>query len=359
MSDILGSSRKNVLKSGVNVVLDGQWGSTGKGKLCGWLGMHGKPDVVMSSFGPNAGHTTVTDDGKVVLKCLPSSAITSDNARILIAPDSVFNVDRLMEEVSMLGCQDRILVHPNAAVITDEDRINAERTGRHLAGTMQGTGHAISRKMLRIEGTKLAKDVLPKSMVGDTSAVIIDYVGRRGTVLFEMSQGFDLSLNHGYLYPYLTSRDITIGAAINSMGVPNYFITNIIGSVRTYPIRVGNVNNGWSGPHYPDQTELTWKHITKESGSKEYIEEKTTVTKRVRRVFSFSGMQLNRFVQMNGPDELFLNFVQYLNINDQGKRSWCELSTTTKDFVEMIENAYQVRFGLIGTGAHNDDIIVR
>ena len=55
-----------MLKKGINVVLDGQWGSTGKGKLCGLMGTHG-PDLCCSSFGPNAGHTYVSSAGEAVI----------------------------------------------------------------------------------------------------------------------------------------------------------------------------------------------------------------------------------------------------------------------------------------------------
>jgi adenylosuccinate synthase len=348
-----------LLRRKVNIVLDGQWGSTGKGKLCGYLGRCGRPDVVCSSFGPNTGHTFVDTDGKAtVLKSLPSSALTAPDALVLVMPDSVFRPQQLLKEAEIVGVG-RVRVHPRAAVVTDEDKLRAGQTGRHLAGTMQGTGHAISRKLLRIEGIKLAKDVLPGSMIADTCQIVRDNVGAHNVVLFEMSQGFDLSLNHGFDYPYLTSRDITVGAAINSLGVSDVDVAQVIGSIRTFPIRVGNVDGGWSGPHHPDQCELTWTEVTERSGSQVELLERTTVTKRVRRVFTFSMLQLQAFVEHCRPDWLFLNFAQYINAKDAGVERYDELSDELCSFIDRIERAAVTRVRLIGTGAGIDEMVVR
>lgn len=351
---------RKYLSNGVNIVLDGQWGSTGKGKLCAWLGEE-KPDLVCSSFGPNAGHTFIKGDQKIVFKHMPSSAITA-GCPVLIMPDSVLNVDRFLEEVKVLqGIHPniRILVHPRTAIITPEDKANAEMTGRHLAGTMQGTGHALARKMLRIEGTKLAKDVTELiGFIGDTCELVRNSCRDGATVLFEMSQGFDLSLNHGFTYPYLTSRDITVGAAMNSCGIPAKYLGNVIGSIRCHPIRVGNVDGGNSGPCHPDQCEISWDHISDVSKSDGKIVEKTTVTGRVRRVFTFSVEQVRNFVEVNAPDFLFLNHIQYLD--------WTVNNVT--NLTDLLQSRICARFvgnvssigspvALVGTGADHNSII--
>jgi len=345
-----------MLKPGINVILDGQWGSTGKGKLCGLLGRE-DPAVVMSSFGPNAGHTWIDDDGtSIVLKSLPSSACTARNAYVLVSPDSVINLETFMREVDIIG-KDRVLVHPRCAIVTDEDIKSASITGRHLAGTMQGTGHAIARKILRIEGTLLAGHVLSPKMIADTCKVLRNHARLGRKVIFEMSQGWDLSINHGLEFPYLTSRDITIGAAINSMGVSHHDIAQVIGSIRTMPIRVGNVQGGFSGGCWPDQHELTWEDVTRVSGSPEKLMELTTVTKRVRRVFTYSPMQVAKFCEMNRPDWLFLNFIQYINSKDAGKTEYSSLTQESKDFISTVQSASRTRVLMVGTGAKDSEVI--
>lgn len=343
-----------MIHPGLNIVLDAQWGSTGKGKLCGFLGKF-KPDLCCSSFGPNAGHTYIGDDGRaIVLKFLPGSCI-KNRTTALIMPDSAIVVEDLLKEVELLGVT--CFVHPRAAVVTPDDKNSAEITGKHLAGTMKGTGHAMARKMLRIKGTALAKDVLPGFMVRDTCQMVRDCVRKGGKVMFEMSQGFDLSLNHGCDYPYLTSRDITVGACINSAGVSHREVSQVIGSMRTFPIRVGNIEGGYSGPCHRDQCELTWDEVTQLMGSKVPISETTTVTKRVRRVFTFSMEQMIHFVQVNRPDWLFLNFIQYLDAKMAGARYATDLTPAASTFIENLELETGVRVKLVGTGPNDADLV--
>jgi len=343
-----------VLKQGLNIILDAQWGSTGKGKLSGFLGQY-MPDFAASSFGPNAGHTYVDNNGKAtVFKCLPTSAIVA-GCPALVMPDSVIEVEVLMKEALILG--NEVLVHPRTAVLTDDDAKSAQITGRHLAGTMKGTGHALSKKMLRIEGVKLAKDVLPKHMVADTCKIIRDAVKSDKCVLMEMSQGFDLSLNHGHDYPYLTSRDITVGAALNSCGCPASALAQVIGCMRVYPIRVGNIKNGYSGPCHPDQTELTWADVASHSGGPKDLVEMTTVTKRTRRVFTFSMMQMKRFCEVNNPDWLFLNFIHYLDWNMHGIVSYADLTDSAKSFIKNVEEEINTFIPVIGTGAKQGEVV--
>ena len=52
-------------KGKANVIIGGQWGSEGKGKLAGWLyANHPEISVAVSDFTPNTGHTFIEDDGR-------------------------------------------------------------------------------------------------------------------------------------------------------------------------------------------------------------------------------------------------------------------------------------------------------
>lgn len=74
----------------------------------------------------------------------------------------------------------------------------------------------------------------------------------------------------------------------------------MIGTARVHPIRVG----GNSGPCYPDQTEITWSDLGIEP-------ELTTVTQRVRRVFTWSQQQIEEAISVCCPTDVFLNFCNY------------------------------------------------
>jgi adenylosuccinate synthase len=69
---------------------------------------------------------------------------------------------------------------------------------------------------------------------------------------------------------------------------------------------VGNVPGGNSGDCYPDQHELSWEDIGVEP-------ELTTVTKRPRRVFTWSRHQVSDAFEANLPDVVFINFCNYLS----------------------------------------------
>jgi adenylosuccinate synthase len=80
--------------------------------------------------------------------------------------------------------------------------------------------------------------------------------------------------------------------------------------MRNFPIRVGNVDGFSSGDFYPDQEETSWEAIGQ-------APELTTVTQRVRRVFTFSEMQATEAIRANDPDFIFINFMNYLDEEGQ------------------------------------------
>jgi len=301
----------------VNVVIDGQWGSTGKGKLYGWL-YHHFPSikVAVCDFSPNAGHT-FTDAGgtEYVSKILPIGTIFESVELAVIGPHAVFNADRLEKELMEFrhkGNNATVAIHPLASVLTTKDVADEARTLYHIASTMQGGCSAQIKKMMRNESNcSLAKDHPKfKHMVADTHALVQNHLIAGDTVLCETAQGFDLGLNHGWQWPYVTSRDCLVGRVLDNAGVSPKRLGSVIASLRTYPIRVGNIDDGYSGPWYPDQEETSWENLSKRLGRK--VIETTTVTKRVRRVFTWSTRQIDRFCAAVEPDWAFLNFTNYL-----------------------------------------------
>ncbi len=48
----------------LNIIIDGQFGSTGKGLLAAYVGTKFHVDVAMTNGSPNAGHTFYVDDKK-------------------------------------------------------------------------------------------------------------------------------------------------------------------------------------------------------------------------------------------------------------------------------------------------------
>ena len=173
---------------------------------------------------------------------------------------------------------------------------------------MQGSAAAMIEKINRVPGI-CAKDVLKGTsfencVVSNNEWLEIMHMSDK--ILIEGAQGYSLGINAGF-YPYCTSRDCTPARFLADCGVPHGFLAKVIGTLRVHPIRVGSTTDGYSGDVYPDQEELSWDDI----GDSGVEPELTTVTKRKRRVFSFSMLQFHEAVLACQPDELFLNFMNY------------------------------------------------
>ncbi len=352
-----------------NFIIDGQWGSTGKGKLAGYIAKRSDIALATADFQPNAGHTFEDTDVKYVTNYLPLSFVNMD-CRLALTPASTIHIPSLLrelEEFSHLGVANRLSIHPHAGIVDPKDTETERQHLKGIASTQKGSGAALARKTMRNAG--LAKDYPElERYLSDTTELVHTTLRGNGTVLCETAQGFDLSLNHGHKYPFTTSRDVTTMSAANNAGVPPQLIGRVWGSLRTFPIRVGNLVDGErsysSGPHYHDHRELTWQELRDTSGNSDMDPETTTVTKRVRRIFTFSFKQFNRFVRVCGPTDLFVNFVNYINHEDYRCRTKDLLSFDTKKFVSLLNqeiydqhNVFHTRVSLLGTGPSDKDMV--
>jgi hypothetical protein len=95
---------------------------------------------------------------------------------------------------------------------------------------------------------------------------------------------------------------------------------------------VGNLEGHSSGEWYEDQQEVTWEALGIEP-------ELTTVTKRIRRVATFSEEQLFEALRANDPDWIAVNFLNYLT-EDMEKEFGRALFETRAH--------YSKHFGVIG-----------
>lgn len=394
-----------------NVILDGFWGSSGKGKVSTWLAdQYGSTKVSSSNF-PNAGHSAVMPDGtKFVAKAIPTAAILKKWRGLamdcFLSPGSGFDPAQLVKEWGEAG-RPEITIHARASLVTHEHAMR-EREGKdstkHIASTMQGSGVAIADKVMRRPDVLLAgthplkewidfarltslaasqvlaersdfEEFLQKVRVADPMDfrnIACGAIEGGAAWLHEGSQGYALSIDHGSHYPACTSRNCTVQAALDHMGVPPQALGDVYLNLRTYPIRVGNVVEdgktvGFSGDFYPDCREVTWEEVARSSGMPPEEaaalaeRERTTVTKRVRRVCTFSFVGLKDAVRTNGVTKLVLNFVQYLNWQDAGIRgdraAFQKLSKESRDLINRIEEAVNVPVVLVGTGAGHNDMI--
>lgn len=293
---------------GAHVLVDGQFGSTGKGALAAWLAAQpGQPEWagVISSAGPNSGHTFYHEGEKHVLKQLPTFAVAShlrgNTIPIYLSAGSVIDPKILYSEMARYP-DIPVYIHGCAAVISADDK-EAEHSGSvaAVAGTRSGTGAAIARKVLRDPDA-----VWANWSRGHQDAGIYWHMFQpdQDSYFMEVSQGFSLGLN-SFFYPKVTSRECTVMQAIADARIAPRWVEKVYMSCRTFPIRVGNVDGHDSGGWYADQEEISWEDLGVEA-------ERTTVTNRIRRVATFSMGQLEEAVRANDPDFVFINFLNYL-----------------------------------------------
>ena len=291
------------LQPKVDLVIDLQFGSTGKGLICGYLSETGDYDTCISANMPNAGHTYIDAKGyKYMTKVLPASFVGQNIKQILIGPGSVFSLERLQREMLWLRPDQVLCIHPNAMVLQPKHWEKERRKLTHIASTQQGSAAALIEKIWRVKAST-AKTVFKDTRFSEYICNHVEWQIRLEAstgILAEGSQGFSLGINTQF-YPYTTSRDCTPAAFLSNLGIPIGMLDMTIGTCRTLPIRVG----GTSGDCYPDQEELSWEELGLPA-------EKTTVTDRVRRIFTYSRMQIEEACWWCQPDLVFLNFANYV-----------------------------------------------
>lgn len=320
---------------GVHALVDGQYGSTGKGALAAWLAHQAYAAQYspfawnVSNAGPNSGHTFYSTIGeKHVLKQLPSFAVAAYvnygiRTFIYLSAGAIIDPDILLAELRRYPGLP-VWVHPMAAVITDAEKAQ-EHSGSvaAVAGTRSGTGAALARKVLR-EPDAVFHEWFMRNGSGWPSNVTVgvpELNWHEQRVFLEVSQGFSLGLNSEF-YPKVTSRECTVMQGITDARLPPVSVRKTYMAIRTFPIRVGNVDGFSSGKFYPDQEETSWEAIGQ-------TPELTTVTQRVRRVFTFSDEQVREAVAANGPDFVFVNFMNYLD--EAGQRDILERLDNIRD----------------------------
>lgn len=334
-------------------LVDGQFGSTGKGLAASVLAeaLDRKVGLVTSNAGPNSGHTSYgPNNEKVVLQQLPTFSVASIlyhgympitylNAGAIIDPA------KLREEINQWLGADYYLdlrIDPQAAVVDDHARQLESNLVKDIGSTGKGTGGAIARKILRYKNAVFSSHPeLAKDIDAIWQKRVLCHVAEHDPIFIEVSQGFSLSLNASNMYPFTTSRDCTVSQAMSDAGLHPEFYRGAMMVVRTYPIRVA----GNSGPGYLDQMEISWEELGVEP-------EITTVTKKVRRVFTFSIMQYIQALEVNRPCSLMINFLNYLPAHKRGP------------FIDRLLEVYEIvmckkpRLVLLGFGPKNADVKV-
>lgn len=342
------------------VIVGGQFGSEGKGKISAIITLHEEIDICIRCGGPNSGHSFQQQDGELLLLRQLPTGFVRPQARLLIPAGGLVDLEVLRDEIEFLKIdRGRVGVDRNAMVITpaDRDRERQLDLSSRLSSTLCGVGSAVARRALRTTDVQLASDAAVvrdwlRPLITDVSAEANAAVDAGKKILVEGTQGSGLSLYHSPHYPKATSRDTNAAGFVSEVGLSPRLVSEVVLVFRTFPIRVAGAQAG------PMRDEITWEQLQSESNSPVPLHEYTSVTRTLRRVGRFDWEAASRAVVLNRPTRVALNFVDYLDFANRSILRWDELNSEARGFIEQLEtNGAPVIY--VGTGPRLSDNISR
>lgn len=271
----------------VVVIVGGQWGDEGKGRIIDLLAEKAKI-VTRFSGGDNAGHTVVNPYGEFQLHLVPSG-IFYPEVTCIIGNNVAINPAVLLEEIDNLHNHgvdtSRLVISDRAHLIMPYhillDGLEEKRRGREAIGTtLRGIGPVFADKVARLgirTGDLLDKGVLlnrlksvlelkntiltkvyqvsPLSLedvyqqychygdqltplIRETGSIIREAATKGELVLLEGAQGALLDPDFG-TYPYVTSSSPLATAGCIGSGLGPRGIDRVVGIFKAYNTRVG------------------------------------------------------------------------------------------------------------------------
>lgn len=304
-------------------LVGGQYGSEGKGAIARHVA--GRYGVHVRVGSPNAGHTIYWRGKKHVMQSIPCGWINPE-ARIVIGRGALLNMRLLMNELVHIlqyypDFLERLYIDECAGIL--DERFHEQEGGvdgdmhRRIGSTGEGVGPARIARLERDPAKfRLFRDVyqdygLDACIAEDTPSLVAGWQDDGADVLIEGTQGSGLSLLHSH-WPYCTSVDTNAAGMISEVGVAPSRLTDVLMVCRTFPIRVA----GNSGPM---EGETSWGAISERVGHP--VEERTTVTRKVRRVARWDRELFRRSALLNEPTEIALTFCDYVDPALAGSRS--------------------------------------
>jgi adenylosuccinate synthase len=325
------------------VVVGGQWGDEGKGRIVDLLARKARV-VARYSAGNNAGHTIVNDRGEFKLHLVPAGIFYPEKTCI-IGNGVAVDPEVLLQEIEQLQSRgidtSKLVLSDRAQVIMPWhrrlDQLDEAMRGDAAIGTTgKGVGPCfvdkVARRGIRVTDLMRREDFIDRAKtvleyhnkviigvyggepitfeecyeryiefgqrlapyVADVQAIVLDAHRRGEYVLLEGAQGSLLDLDHG-TYPFVTSSvpsSSSSGAGLG-VGIGPTEIQRVVGVFKSYCTRVGN------GP-FP--TELfdgiadKLRDHGKEYGRGEY----GTTTGRPRRIGWLDAVAARYSVRFNG-----------------------------------------------------------
>lgn len=332
------------------IVMGGQWGDEGKGKLTDTLAADADI-VVRANGGANAGHTVKTEQGVFKLHLIPSGILNPRTqcivgAGVVIDPQIVLReMDGLRERgiaLDLLNFSERAHVvlpyHPELDRLEEADRLEGS-----IGTTLRGNGPAYSDKAAR-RGLRLADLVDPVALryrlatelprwnrllervygaapfelesliaefnmygerlrpyVRPTEPLVSAALAANKRIIVECAQGAMLDIDYG-TYPFVTSSSTSAAGACQGAGVSPRHVDRILGVYKAYSTRVG------AGPLPTELLDETGDLI------RERGHEYGTTTGRPRRTGWFDAVAARFVAELNGVSDISLTLLDVFDV---------------------------------------------
>jgi adenylosuccinate synthase len=332
------------------IVMGGQWGDEGKGKLTDSLAA--SADVVIrANGGANAGHTVQTDQGTFALHLIPSG-ILNPNCLSVVGAGVVVDPKLILEEIDHLAARgislEPLRISERAHVVMPYhpilDGLDEEQRGEGSIGTtLRGIGPAYgdkaarrglrmvdlvhreslrhqlrqelprwNRLLERVYGAPVMDfDTLFEELAGygerlrqyvyATESIILDALATEGQIVVECAQGAMLDIDYG-TYPFVTSSSTSAAGACQGAGVPATSVDRVLGVYKAYSTRVG------AGP-LPTELDDAVGQLIRDRGH-----EYGTTTGRPRRTGWFDAVAARYVARLNGITDIALTLLDVFDV---------------------------------------------
>jgi len=332
------------------IVMGGQWGDEGKGKLTDALAA--SADVVIrANGGANAGHTVQTDQGTFALHLIPSG-ILNPRCLSVVGAGVVVDPKLIIEEIDHLTARgislDPLRLSERAHVVMPYHPIldsidETERGEGSIGTTLRGIGPAYSDKAAR-RGLRLvdlvdrealhqrlrqelprwnrlldraygaraiAFDPLFEELAGygerlrqyvcATEPILSEALASGRRIIVECAQGAMLDIDYG-TYPFVTSSSTSAAGACQGAGVPPTSVDRVLGVYKAYSTRVG------AGPLPTELVDATGQLI------RDRGHEYGTTTGRPRRTGWFDAVAARHVARLNGISDIALTLLDVFDV---------------------------------------------
>ena len=333
----------------VTILVGGQWGDEGKGKVIDLLG-ESVDMVVRSQGGNNAGHTVHANGVEYRFRLIPSGilypSVTSVIGHGMVVDPAAFLAE--LDELHAKGVTtDNLVISDRAHMVMPYHPVfdklgEAQRGDDRLGTTYRGIGPCYEDKVRRIGfriGDLQKRAFMEKKLAFvlrlknetltrlynhepfDEHAILEEYMGyaerldryirdiypivqgalqSKRNILLEGAQGVMLDIDLG-TYPYVTSSAPTAGGSCTGSGIPPSRVDKTVGVFKAYTTRVGY------GPFPTELTDSLGEYLREHGG------EFGTVTGRARRTGWFDANVARYSVNTNGIDSMVVTKLDVLS----------------------------------------------